>query len=191
MAGDLYHDARDGGRLVIKSAGGLYVEKTEQGVTSSFGVWDKGELTGGVMTGMINGDPTVTTAIKGDHILVGNGQAIDPSYRGKTLDGTLTEITTDFTQVNTLLAQKIDAAYIQSGFTVSGDIIVSGNIEGKLVGGVDAPAGTSVEAPTIRSMGAVYCDETTSLNVTNITKSGTTITVHRRSGGDITFEVVS
>jgi hypothetical protein len=42
-------------------------------------------------------------------IVIGNGSSIDPSYRGKTLDGSLTEITTDFTSVNTLLAKKIEA----------------------------------------------------------------------------------
>lgn len=64
LAGDLEHDAN--GRLVIKNAGGMYVRRTDQGITSEFGVWDRGNLTGGVMVQQINGQ--TTTYIKGDKI---------------------------------------------------------------------------------------------------------------------------
>lgn len=64
LAGDLFHDAN--GDLVIKSAGGLYVEKTEQGVTSTFGVWDENSLTGGIIVQTINGDTQLT--LKADKI---------------------------------------------------------------------------------------------------------------------------
>ena len=64
LAGDLEHDAD--GHLVIKNAGGLYVERTESGVTSQFGVWDDGNLTGGVMVQKING--TTETTIRADKI---------------------------------------------------------------------------------------------------------------------------
>lgn len=64
LAGDLEHDAN--GRLVIKNAGGMYVERTEGGVTSQFGVWDNGNLTGGVMVQKING--TTETTIRADKI---------------------------------------------------------------------------------------------------------------------------
>ena len=57
LAGDLEHDAN--GRLVIKNAGGMYVERTESGITSYFGVWDRGNLTGGVMVQQINGQTAV------------------------------------------------------------------------------------------------------------------------------------
>lgn len=53
LAGDLEHDAN--GRLVIKNAAGLYVRRTESGTTAEFGIWDKGNLTGGVMVNQING----------------------------------------------------------------------------------------------------------------------------------------
>ena len=58
LAGEL--DVDDNGKLVIKSAGGIYVQKTESGVTAQFGVWDKGNLTGGVMVQEINGQSAVT-----------------------------------------------------------------------------------------------------------------------------------
>ena len=53
LAGDLEHDAN--GRLVIKNAGGLYVQRTEQGTTAQFGVFDDGNLTGGICVTKING----------------------------------------------------------------------------------------------------------------------------------------
>ena len=57
LAGDVEHDAN--GRLVIKNAGGLYVQRTESGTTAQFGIWDKGNLTGGVMVTQINGQSTL------------------------------------------------------------------------------------------------------------------------------------
>jgi len=66
LAGELEYDSQ--GRLVIKNAGGMYVRKTQAGVTSLFGVWDKGNLTGGVMVQQINGQ--TTTKIKGSLIQV-------------------------------------------------------------------------------------------------------------------------
>lgn len=53
LAGDLEHDAN--GRLVIKNAGGLYVTRNSAVV----GVWDKGNLTGGVMVSTINGQTSL------------------------------------------------------------------------------------------------------------------------------------
>ena len=64
LAGDIEHDAD--GRLVLKNAGGVYVRKTESGVTSYYGVWDEGNLTGGVIVDKVNGQ--TTTYISGDKI---------------------------------------------------------------------------------------------------------------------------
>ena len=58
LAGDLVHDPTTG-RQYIKSAGGMYVQRTESGTTASFGVWDRGNLTGGVMVQQINGQTAV------------------------------------------------------------------------------------------------------------------------------------
>lgn len=52
LAGDLEHDAD--GKLIIKSAGGMYVKRNEGGIEASFGVWDRGNLTGGIMVQQIN-----------------------------------------------------------------------------------------------------------------------------------------
>lgn len=57
LAGDIEHDAS--GHLVIKNAGGLYVERSSGGTTAQFGIWDRGNLTGGVMVSSINGQSTL------------------------------------------------------------------------------------------------------------------------------------
>lgn len=67
LAGDLEHDAN--GRLVIKNAGGMYVQRTESGITSQFGVFDNGNLTAGVIVKKINGDST-ETYIKGQKVYI-------------------------------------------------------------------------------------------------------------------------
>lgn len=53
IAGALELDAN--GHLVIKEGAGLYLERTSGGSTAQFGVWDRGNLTGGVMVSQING----------------------------------------------------------------------------------------------------------------------------------------
>ena len=58
LAGSIVYDAN--GKLVLKdsSGAGIYIER--QGGSASFGIWDKGNLTGGVMVQEINGQSTVT-----------------------------------------------------------------------------------------------------------------------------------
>lgn len=60
LSGSIVYDAQ--GRLVLKesSGGGIYTEHTNQGTTTTVGIWDKGNLTGGVMVQQINGQSTVT-----------------------------------------------------------------------------------------------------------------------------------
>ena len=60
----------------------------------------------------INEDGTGNANIMADHIYIGPISGADADYVGKTLDGTITAITSDFTTVNTLLAKKIEADYI-------------------------------------------------------------------------------
>lgn len=107
LAGSLYHD--ETGKLVIKDGVGLYAEHTVSGSVAKFGVFDDNTLTGGICVDKINGQTGTITRIIGDRVVIGNASSIDADYRGKTLDGTLTAITTDFTSVNTLLAKKIEA----------------------------------------------------------------------------------
>jgi len=113
LAGSIVYD--ENGKLVLKdsSGAGIYIER--QGGSASFGIWDKGNLTGGVMVEQINGQTGQTiTRLKGSLVIIGNDTSIDAAYRGQTLDGTLTAITSDFTSVNTLLAKKIEATDINA-----------------------------------------------------------------------------
>lgn len=66
LAGSIVYDAN--GNLVLKEStgGGVLVEHNNQGTTSTFGVWDRGNLTGGVMVQQINSD--TTTYITGNKI---------------------------------------------------------------------------------------------------------------------------
>lgn len=64
LAGSVVRDAQ--GRLVIVDAGGLYVQRTDSGTTVTVGVWDRGNLTGGVMVNQINGQ--TTTYISGNKV---------------------------------------------------------------------------------------------------------------------------
>jgi phage minor structural protein len=64
LAGEMHVDAD--GKLIIDSAGGMYVERTESGTTAQFGVFDSGNLTGGIIVNKVNG--TTNTYITGDHI---------------------------------------------------------------------------------------------------------------------------
>jgi len=80
LAGEVEYDAN--GRLMIKSAGGLYVRRTSGQTTVEVGVWDEGNLTGGVMVQKINGQ--TTTKVRGDKVVLGS----DPSS-SVTVDGSL------------------------------------------------------------------------------------------------------
>lgn len=96
LAGDLEHDAN--GRLVIKNAGGLYVRRTESGTTAEFGIWDRGNLTGGVMVTQINGQSNlklsadvididgVVTSLTSKNITVGGITAGSGDFRGCNID---------------------------------------------------------------------------------------------------------
>ena len=64
LAGEMHVDAD--GKLIIDSAGGMYVERTEQGVLTQFGVFDNGNLTGGIIVNKVNG--STGTYITGDHV---------------------------------------------------------------------------------------------------------------------------
>ena len=72
LAGQMETDAS--GKLIIKSAGGMYVQREESGTTVQVGVWDKGNLTGGVMVQEINGQ--TGTYITGDKINISSTSSV-------------------------------------------------------------------------------------------------------------------
>ena len=89
LAGAMHKDGD--GKLVIDNAGGVYVQRTESGVTSQFGVWDRGNLTGGVMVQQINGQSAVK--ISGDVIDI-NGSHITISADRIDINGIISAMST-------------------------------------------------------------------------------------------------
>ena len=195
LAGELERDAT--GKLIIKSAGGMYVQRTESGITSQFGVWDNGNLTGGVMVQKINGQTGTVTYLKGDIVVIGNDTTIAPTYRGKTLDGTLTQITSDFTTVNTLLAQKISTNELYANIAAlsivdmvqartSGNIVCGGGLS---VGGALAVnqiygiTNSGIGTFSAVSIGGHSFDNC----IVSASVSGNTLTLTPLTGSAITF----
>ena len=86
LAGDLEHDAD--GKLVIKNAAGLYVQRNQ----ALLGVWDRGNLTGGVMVQQINGQSSVK--ISGDVIDI-NGSNISISADRIDINGVVSKLLTE------------------------------------------------------------------------------------------------
>lgn len=58
--------------VIFSMSGGMMVERTEGGLTSKFGIWDQGNLTGGVMVEKINGTSGTQTRILGTRIVAGD-----------------------------------------------------------------------------------------------------------------------
>lgn len=67
----------------------------------------------------INNSGESTALINADHIYIGADPSIPSKYSERTLGATVTQIGTDFTTVNTLLARKIEASDITSDFLYS------------------------------------------------------------------------
>lgn len=86
LAGDLEHDAD--GKLVIKNAAGLYVQRD----SALLGVWDRGNLTGSVMVRQINGQSSVK--ISGDVIDI-NGSTITISADRIDISGIVSKLRTE------------------------------------------------------------------------------------------------
>ncbi|MBQ1779222.1 MAG: phage tail protein [Acidaminococcaceae bacterium] len=92
LAGCIEYDAN--GNLLLKesSGGGVLVEHNEQGTTATFGVWDRGNLTGGVMVQQINGQSSVK--ISGDVIDI-NGSNITISADRIDINGLVSKLQTE------------------------------------------------------------------------------------------------
>ena len=68
LSGSIVYDAQ--GRLVLKEStgGGIYTEHTSGGTTTTVGIWDQGNLTGGVMVQQINGQTGTKLTLQADVI---------------------------------------------------------------------------------------------------------------------------
>ena len=170
LAGDVEHDAQ--GRLIIKNAGGMYVQRTESGVTSQFGVFDNGNLTGGVVVEKINGNG-VTTNIRGDRIKIGTLDDEDlNSWATDAKNGT--GVFVKFLTVRQLTAQEITTLLANIDEATINNLTVAQRLE----------TGKIVIADTIQA-GANSAE----MHVADITKSadGKTLTITYTDKSAITF----
>ena len=89
LAGAMEMDSS--GNLVIKEGAGLYVQHTSGGSVAKFGVFDSGNLTGGVMVNMINGQTAVQ--ISGNRVDI-NGSTITINAARLDINGIVTALST-------------------------------------------------------------------------------------------------
>ena len=121
LAGSLERDAQ--GRLIIKDAGGLYVQRTESGVTAQFGVWDNGNLTGGVIVQKINGE--TSAYINADHVNISGTSTVRLMADEMKVDAN-----------GNLIVTSSGGLYVQrqeGGVTVNLGVYDQGNLTGGII----------------------------------------------------------
>jgi len=126
LAGSIVYDTD--GKLKIIDAGGLYVQRTSGGTTVTVGVWDEGNLTGGVMVQKINGQSGVK--ISGDVIDI-NGSSISISADRIDINGLVSKLAAfrmAVTDLHVTGGCVIDGHTGCSSLTVSGDFRVNGTL---------------------------------------------------------------
>lgn len=163
LSGSIEHDAN--GRLVIKDAGGLYVQRTESGTTSQFGVFDNGNLTGGVIVTKVNG--ATGTYITGDHI------NISATNTAQTLAGAM-----EIDSSGNLVIKEGAGLYVQhtSGGSVAQFGVWDRNnlTGGVMVTQINGQSNLKLSADVIDINGLV--SKLTAVNITALAITGTTIT---------------
>lgn len=137
LAGSIVYDEQ--GNLVLKesSGGGVIVERNEQGTTATFGIWDRGNLTGGVMVQQINGQTGTKLTLQADVIDVA---------------GIVGEMSTMNISATELSAS--DGIYTEGDLEVDGDISCAGTIgisDGNLEMGSDSVSWQSESVTSISS----------------------------------------
>lgn len=139
LAGTLHVDAQ--GRLIIDNAGGVYVERTESGITSRFGIWDKGNLTGGVIVQQINGQTGTKITIKADVIdiqgLIASLEAYDVMVANFNANNG--EFTGDLSVLGSTTVNAIEALSLSTG-----SVSASGNVSAASVIASGAVTGGSL-----------------------------------------------
>ena len=134
LAGEMHVDAD--GKLIIDSAGGMYVERTEQGVLAQFGVFDNGNLTGGIIVNKVNG--ATGTYITGDHINISGTSTVQALSGAMELDSS-----------GHLIIKEGAGLYLQrtsGGSTATFGVYDQGNLTGGvIVGQINGQSGTYVK----------------------------------------------
>ena len=125
LSGSIAYDAQ--GRLVLKesSGGGIYTEHTSGGTTTTVGIWDQGNLTGGVMVQQINGQTGTKLTLQADVI---------------DIDGLITALASEYIAVAEL--SVTGTSEFGDSIEVYGNINSSGNIAGSADGTVSGGTGS-------------------------------------------------
>lgn len=149
LAGALATDSS--GRLVIKSGGGLYVQRTSSGTTTTVGVWDKGNLTGGVMVNQINGQSA--TKISGDVVDI-NGSTITISADRIDINGIVTALGSKSIGCGSLSVEGntscIGHIYTESYIYAEGALTANGTV---------TLGATTADSLTVPSTGTFTCSD--------------------------------
>ena len=159
LAGSIVYDAN--GNLVLKESSGAGVLVERSGTAATFGIWDRGNLTGGVMVQEINGQTGTIMTLSADVI---------------DIQGVVTALASEYISC---IGLSVDGGNVEIGsgathtMDVYGDIGCSGNIaagsDGTVSGGtasfINFNDGSSSHAISWKSQTVI-----TSVGVTNITK---------------------
>lgn len=162
IAGAMELDAN--GHLVIKEGAGLYLERTSGGSTAQFGVWDRGNLTGGVMVSQINGQSYLK--LKADVI---------------DIDGIITALQSEDLETATMTAEYIYSTSLISGIRLETNRLFVGTGQGTEATWQSKSVITNVSVTKTSSYGWVYENSAgvqhtyQSRLVTDVGKSETTI----------------
>ena len=179
LAGEMHVDAD--GKLIIDGAGGMYVERTEQGVTSQFGVWDRGNLTGLTIAQLVNGETSAT--LNADHINISGTSTV------QTLAGAMHKDAS-----GKLVFDNAGGVYVErteSGVTSLFGVFDSGNLTGGIiVSKVNGTTGTYITGDHINISatgtaqtlaGAMEMDASGNL----VIKEGAGLYVQHTEGGSV------
>lgn len=173
------------GNLVVKASGGLKVERTESGITTQYGVFDGGNLTGGVMATMINGQSAVQ--ISGNVVDI-NGSTITINANRLDINGIVTALATQALGVGSLTVEgqtNVQGIYAE-GAIVSEDIV-------RANGGLNVEGDNATWQDTEVVIGVTHPVVNTSPNYSFVDSSGTPhygALVISKSGGGVTTKTL-
>lgn len=173
LAGSIVYDSN--GKLVLKDSSGAGVFIERQGGSASFGIWDKGNLTGGVMVQQINGQTAVQ--ISGDRIDI-NGSNLVINAARIDINGVVSALST--------YTVHVDNLYSGDGY-FSGDVqcevLDSTSVQTGAVSCVGDVAGASGTFDTLSVDGYAASWQATEV-VTGVTASSTSVASWTQSSGD-------
>ena len=180
--------------VVVKSGGGLKVRRNNV----EYGIYDNGNLSGGIIVDKIN-DGTTTTKIFGSRVILGENLTDDDLNSWAANARTGTGVFAKYLTVKKLTAQEITTLLANINTAEIGDITVDDitakqiDAENLVIGAEDGGGG--VTAPEVIALDAYFdalyigADETL-MQIADITKSadGKTLHIYKTDGTQIDFE---